>query len=125
MTCIASEFPLILVRFSHQLCEGQDLDAFIYRHKKKRQTLSETQIWRILTQIVMAVCACHAQNILHRDIKPHNSMYPFIGFLLPSLVPHELILTLSCACSLPHQGPRSQARRLWSGSHPGGRSCHR
>lgn len=48
--------------------EGESLADYIAR----RKVLDETQILAWAKQILDALAYCHSQQILHRDIKPHN-----------------------------------------------------
>lgn len=51
---------------------GGDLSGVIARHKKSRQYLLESRIWKYAKQIADALCYLHRNNILHRDIKAAN-----------------------------------------------------
>ncbi|KCV71965.1 NEK protein kinase [Fonticula alba] len=65
-----------------EFCEGGDLKMFLSKYRKERTFLDEDLIWRIFTQIVLALHECHTHKdgiILHRDLKPGN-----IFFLDPS-----------------------------------------
>ena len=58
-----------------EYCEGGDLGQLIKRCKKTKETIAEDVIWKILTQVVIAVHYIHnfkSGKILHRDIKPSN-----------------------------------------------------
>jgi len=58
-----------------EYCDGGDLTAIIKRCRKERKYIDEDVIWKILTQIVLALEECHHRKegiILHRDIKPDN-----------------------------------------------------
>ncbi|KAJ5067516.1 camk family protein kinase [Anaeramoeba ignava] len=55
-----------------EYCEGGDLHKMIQKHKKKNTFIKESKIWKIFTQIILALFECHRKRILHRDIKPDN-----------------------------------------------------
>lgn len=58
-----------------EFCEGGDIGALIKRCKKNKEFIAEDVIWKILTQIVLALHECHTRKegkILHRDLKPSN-----------------------------------------------------
>ena len=58
-----------------EYCEGGDLGQLIKRCKKTKETIAEDVIWKILTQVIIAVHYIHnfkSGKILHRDIKPSN-----------------------------------------------------
>ena len=58
-----------------EYCPGGDLSQLIKRNRKTKQYFSEDIIWKIFSQVVSALYACHTHKegkILHRDIKPSN-----------------------------------------------------
>jgi len=58
-----------------EYCEGGDIGALIKRCKKNCEYIAEDVIWKIFTQIVLALHECHTRKegkILHRDLKPSN-----------------------------------------------------
>lgn len=58
-----------------EFCEGGDIGQLIKRLKKKKEYIPEEVVWKILTQLVLALHECHNHKegkILHRDIKPSN-----------------------------------------------------
>lgn len=58
-----------------EYCEGGDLASYINECKKEKTYIDEDLIWRVLTQVLMALDECHSRaegTILHRDIKPGN-----------------------------------------------------
>ena len=58
-----------------EYCEGGDLNQLIKRCKKNGEYIQEDIIWRIFTQVLLAIHAIHTHKegkILHRDIKPSN-----------------------------------------------------
>ena len=58
-----------------EYCEGGDLGQLIKRCKKNKEYIAEDVIWKIFTQIVLALHVCHSRKegkVLHRDIKPSN-----------------------------------------------------
>lgn len=58
-----------------EYCEGGDISQLIKKCKNEREHIPEDQIWKIFTQIVLALHECHGRKtgkILHRDIKPGN-----------------------------------------------------
>ena len=54
-----------------ELCDNGSLINFI-NGKNKELSLSEQQMKNIIKQIVNAILYMHNNNIVHRDIKPHN-----------------------------------------------------
>lgn len=58
-----------------EYCQGGDLSQLIKRCKHQREYINEEIIWKIFTQVLQALYACHTHKggkILHRDIKPSN-----------------------------------------------------
>ena len=58
-----------------EYCPGGDLSQLIKRCKHAKQYIKEDVIWKIFSQVVSALYACHTNKsgkILHRDIKPSN-----------------------------------------------------
>lgn len=55
-----------------ELMNRGDLSQKIERLKKGKCTMSEAQVWDIVTQILPAIAVMHSKRILHRDIKPAN-----------------------------------------------------
>jgi len=57
-----------------EYCSRGDLAELIRRCRRKRIFVDEQVIWKILTQLALAVRDCHRSDgiILHRDIKPKN-----------------------------------------------------
>ena len=58
-----------------EYCPGGDLSQLIKRCRQQKQYISEDIIWKIFSQVVSALYACHTNKtgkILHRDIKPSN-----------------------------------------------------
>ncbi|KNC49192.1 NEK protein kinase [Thecamonas trahens ATCC 50062] len=55
-----------------EFCEGGDLAQFIAKCRQQRRYIEEDLIWRVLTQLLLALHDCHSRQILHRDIKPGN-----------------------------------------------------
>ena len=58
-----------------EYCEGGDLNQLIKRCKKNNEFIAEDIIWKIFTQLLLAIHAIHNHKegkILHRDIKPSN-----------------------------------------------------
>ena len=58
-----------------EYCEGGDLNQLIKRCKKSNEYIAEDIIWKIFTQVLLAVNIIHTHKegkILHRDIKPSN-----------------------------------------------------
>jgi hypothetical protein len=40
--------------------------------------------WEIVKQVAGGLAACHARGLMHRDIKPDNSIDPVPIWLIPS-----------------------------------------
>jgi serine/threonine protein kinase len=74
-----------------EYCSGGDLSHFIKQNKKEGKRIEEETIWKIFTQLCMALKACHCKvsmdspvsnsppssnnvKIIHRDLKPANIM---------------------------------------------------
>ena len=58
-----------------EYCEGGDLNQLIKRCKKSGEYIAEDIIWKIFTQVLLAIHVIHNHKegkILHRDIKPSN-----------------------------------------------------
>ena len=58
-----------------EYCEGGDISQLIKRCKKANEYIAEDIIWKIFTQVLLAIHAIHTHKegkILHRDIKPSN-----------------------------------------------------
>ena len=58
-----------------EYCPGGDLSQLIKRCRQSKQYINEDIIWKIFSQVVSALYACHTNKlgkILHRDIKPSN-----------------------------------------------------
>ncbi len=58
-----------------EYCPRGDLSQLIKRCKRSKEYINEEVIWKIFTQILLALYACHNHKngkILHRDIKPSN-----------------------------------------------------
>ena len=58
-----------------EYCEGGDMGSLLKKCKKEKDYIAEDVIWKIFTQIVLALNECHNRKsckILHRDLKPAN-----------------------------------------------------
>ena len=58
-----------------EYCEGGDMGALLKRCKKCNDYIAEDVIWKIFTQIALALNECHKRKsgkVLHRDLKPAN-----------------------------------------------------
>ena len=49
-----------------------DLYQKIVKYQKSNRKISEEVIWKVFVEMVKALRALHAQNILHRDLKSAN-----------------------------------------------------
>lgn len=58
-----------------EYCEGGDMNILLKKCKQEKDYIDEDVIWKIFTQIILALNECHnrkAGKVLHRDIKPAN-----------------------------------------------------
>ena len=58
-----------------EYCNGGDILHLIKHYKSSNKLIPESLIWKIFSQVVCALYACHYHKtgkILHRDIKPSN-----------------------------------------------------
>lgn len=58
-----------------EYCEGGDIGTLLKASKKDKDFIAEDVIWKIFTQIILALNECHnckTGKILHRDLKPAN-----------------------------------------------------
>ena len=58
-----------------EYCVGGDINQLIKTCKKSNEYIAEDIIWKIFTQVLLAVHAIHTHKegrIIHRDIKPSN-----------------------------------------------------
>lgn len=63
-----------------QLCSGGSLSEFIERAlKMPPHRLREDDARHIVRQILKAVRGCHAQDVIHRDVKPDNFVFSSRG----------------------------------------------
>ena len=51
-----------------ELCHGGDLFTRLEKHKK----LDESEVKKIMKQILSGIVYIHSLNIIHRDLKPEN-----------------------------------------------------
>ena len=49
-----------------------DLKKYINQHKRNKKCLSAKQLKNILYQLLEGIAYCHANRIMHRDLKPQN-----------------------------------------------------
>lgn len=63
-----------------EYCPGGELfDAIQKKQRRSRSTSCEVQAAQITSQILQALVALHAENIVHRDVKPENSTLSEVG----------------------------------------------
>lgn len=62
-----------------EFCDNGDLGQFIKQKKRRGEHIDEKFIWKVFTNIFLALKECHQRRegnvlkpILHRDIKPQN-----------------------------------------------------
>lgn len=68
--------PNALLYIVMEYCPGGDLAQLIRRCRRERTFVEEEVVWKVLTQLALALADCHKRRdggvILHRDIKPGN-----------------------------------------------------
>lgn len=58
-----------------EYCENGDISQIIKKCRQKKDFIGEDVIWKLFTQIALALYQCHKRKegmILHRDLKPGN-----------------------------------------------------
>lgn len=58
-----------------EYCSGGDMAGLIKRAWEQNDPINEEAIWKVFSQVVMALYECHNHKdgrILHRDLKPSN-----------------------------------------------------
>ena len=55
-----------------ELCEYGNLAHFLMEYGRQHETLEETRVWKILTELAQGLHHLHSRNILHLDLKPAN-----------------------------------------------------
>ena len=58
-----------------EYCPGGDMQQLLRKCRQTRDYICEDVIWKILTQLTLALKECHGHKpgkILHRDLKPAN-----------------------------------------------------
>lgn len=82
-----------------ELCRGQDLCD----HIKERGGLPEAEADRLMVQILRAVQHCHAQGIIHGDLKPDNVVFSGYGDDLK-------LVDFGASCKTPVKGTQEGRR---------------
>ncbi|KAL8292299.1 hypothetical protein RQP46_001765 [Phenoliferia psychrophenolica] len=55
-----------------ELCSGGNLAVFLSEYGREHETLDETRVWKILTEVALGVKHLHDRNVIHLDLKPAN-----------------------------------------------------
>lgn len=61
-----------------EYCEKGDMAQLIKKLRRDKEYLPEDFIWKVLSQIIIALYECHRRKegkILHRDLKPGNVFF--------------------------------------------------
>ena len=70
MTSFVEEDWLYIIQ---EYAQNGDLQTFIRNQKSLNcKRLNETELWRIMYEILLGISYLHSNNIIHRDLKPLN-----------------------------------------------------
>merc|ERR1712176_602820 len=108
-----------------EFCSGGDLHQLLKNREGRR--LGESEVLKIVAQVALALRHCHANGVIHRDVKPMNCFFRSHGGTLIlgdfgiSCVLDTRSLAKSCVGS-PHylspelidQTPYSYSTDVWS-----------
>lgn len=117
-----------------ELCEGGDLATVLRSRRRRRQPMSEAELWRLAGEAAYALRDCHRGAfgakkggvILHRDLKPANILFDADGSiklgdfgLAKELAPQGLTRTnlgtpLYMAPEIVERKPYGAAADMWS-----------
>ena len=61
-----------------ELCDTNLANHIRLRYYEEKSYFSETEVWEIICNIMEGIQRCHDLNFTHRDIKPQNSISPFL-----------------------------------------------
>src|SRR5271167_3835714 len=68
-----------------ELCDTNLANHIRLRYYEEKSYFSETEVWEIICNIMEGIQRCHDLNFTHRDLKPQNSISPFLGKLMEVL----------------------------------------
>jgi len=49
-----------------------DLKNVVDKHREKREYMEESELKKIIYQLLLGMSYCHSKGVLHRDLKPNN-----------------------------------------------------
>ena len=58
-----------------ELCDTNLSNYIRLRYYEEKSYFSETEVWKIICNIMEGIQRCHNFNFTHRDLKPQNSIY--------------------------------------------------
>ena len=64
-----------------ELCTGGNLAVFLSEYGSSHETLDETRVWKVLTEVALGVKHLHDRNVIHLDLKPANVFIDSSGHL--------------------------------------------